>query len=296
MPLSTYLLFDNSALNHLFGQSALFDQPTRDAVTSRVAEGVGSGALAVLVNLALLGELAGLYFSRKDENHERFGRAVRFVFEAGKGRLMLPLDQQGLRLRFGTEVAARGKAPYEQLLQTGRRDRWRVDALVGGKRDGIDKLAADARVRKDSFAQAERIRKTEVDAELKATRQEWADEFRGWEENPHAVIDEWTLHEMTMHPSTYGLPRDRSVWPKPRELPTLWYARAYSAARLKEIGEGRAHDERGDLYDGIYFQDSVYADVCVTEDDAIHRRSKLARVTHPRFLRTAEWVTEMTRP
>jgi hypothetical protein len=26
-----------------------------------------------------------------------------------------------------------------------------------------------------------------------------------------------------------------------------------------------------------------------------HRRAQLARVTHPRFLRTAEWVTEATR-
>ncbi len=177
-------------------------------------------------------------------------------------------------------------------MQTGRRDRWRIDAFVGCKRDGIDKLAADARTRKDSFAQSERTRKAEVDAELKAVGQTWADEFRGWDTDPHAVIDEWTLHEMTMHPSTYGLPPERSAWPKPSELPTLWYARAYNVARLKEIGEGRAHDERGDLYDGIYFQDAAYADIFVTEDDAIHRRAKLARVTHPRFLRTAEWVTE----
>jgi hypothetical protein len=229
----TYLLFDNSALNHLFGQSPLFDAAARKAVTKRLADGVGSGALTVLVNLALLGELAGLYFSRKDENHDRFRQAVRFIFEAGQGSLMLPLDQQGLLLRFGMEVAARGKAPYEQLLQTGRRERWRIDAFVGGKRDGIDKLAAEARKRKEAFAQAERTRKMEVDAELKAAGQAWADEFQGWDADPHAVVDEWTLHEMTMDPSAYGLPRDRSAWPKPRELPTLWYARAYNAARLR---------------------------------------------------------------
>jgi len=295
MPPPTYLLFDNSALNHLFGQSTLFDQATRDAVSARLAEGVGSGAMTVLVNLALVGEIAGLYFSRKDENHDRFGRTVRFIFGAGQGRLLLPLDQQGLRLRFGMEVAARGKAPYEQLLHVGRAQRWIAEALMGAKRDAIDKLADEARTRKASYAQGERERKADVDARLKALGGSWPDVFRAWDDDPHAVIDDWTLHDMTTSPSLYGLPPDRSAWPKPRELPTLWYARAYNVARLKEIGEGRAHDERGDLYDGIYFQDAAYADVFVTEDDAIHRRAKLARVTHPRFLRTAEWVAEMTR-
>jgi hypothetical protein len=296
MPSPTYLLFDNSALNHLFGQSPRFDEATQRAVTERLADAVGSGALTILVNLALLGELAGLYFAPKDLKHERFGRAVRFVFKAGQGRLMLPFGQQGLRLRFGMEVAARGKAPYEQLLQTGRRDRWISEAFIGAKRDAIDKLAAEARRSKDAFVQGERTRKTEVDARLKAVGGSWADVFREWDVDPQAVIDEWTLHDMTKSPSLYGLPADRGAWPKPRELPTLWYARAYNVARLKEIGEGRAPDERGDLYDGIYFQDSVYADVFITEDDAIHRRAQLARVTHPRFLRTADWVAELTGP
>jgi hypothetical protein len=94
------------------------------------------------------------------------------------------------------------------------------------QQDRIELLATtpdgEARRRKDAFAQDERTRKTEVVAELKASGQAWADEFRGWDADPHAVIDEWSLHEMTLRPSTYGLPRDRSAWPKPRELPTLW--------------------------------------------------------------------------
>jgi hypothetical protein len=36
-------------------------------------------------------------------------------------------------------------------------------------------------------------------------------------------------------------------------------------------------------------------DAILTEDDAIHRRAKLARVTRPRIVRTAEWVSEVTR-
>jgi hypothetical protein len=86
MPPRTYLLFDNSALDHLFGQSPLFGATTRSAVTERLAEGVNSGALAVLVNLALLGELAGLYFSANDAKHDRFGHTGRFIFEAGQGK------------------------------------------------------------------------------------------------------------------------------------------------------------------------------------------------------------------
>ena len=133
---------------------AAFDDAARGAITECLTAAVAGGALTVLVNLALLGELAGLYFSRKDPKHERFHRAVRFVFEAGQGKVMLPLDHTGLQLRFGLEVAARGKASYESLLVTGRRDRWVVEAFLGSKRDPMHKLAAEARKRKDAFAQS----------------------------------------------------------------------------------------------------------------------------------------------
>jgi hypothetical protein len=295
MPDRAYILFDNCALNHLFGQSPAFDDAARSGITERLAAAVKGGALTVLVNLPLLGELAGLYFSRKDPNHERFRRAVQFVFEAGQGKVMQPLDQASLQLRFGLEVAARGKAPYEALLVTGRRDRWVVDAFLGAKRDPMHKLAAEAGKRKDAFAQSERTRKAEAEAELKALGGKWTDVFKDWDADPQAVIDDWTLHDMNKHPSMFALPSDRTAWPKPRELPTLWYARAYTVARLKEIGEGRAPDERGDLYDGIYFQDSAYADIFVTDDDGIHRRAQSARITHPRILRLAEWTAEIIR-
>jgi hypothetical protein len=167
---------------------------------------------------------------------------------------------------------------------------------VKRKRDALEKLAAQARRAKDAFKHGERTRKAEADAELHAKGGKWTDVFRPWQADPHAVIDEWTLHDMTRHPSSYALPRDRAAWPSPRELPTLWYARAYHVARLKEIGEGRACDDRGDLYDGMYFQDAAYADFLVTGDDAIIRRAQSARITQPRILRALEWVKEMIRP
>ena len=197
-----YLLFDNSALNQLFGQSPEIGDVERSAVIDRLARAVRSGALTVLVNLALLGEIAGLYFSRRDLSHARFTSMARFIYEVGQGKLLGPLDQAGLRLRFAHEVATRGKAPLERLLLIDRRHRWVAEAFLDRKSQALEKLAVDARKAKDAFVQGERTRKKDTDAELNARGARWNDVFHNWDADPHAVIDDWTLYDMTKHASS----------------------------------------------------------------------------------------------
>jgi hypothetical protein len=288
-----YILFDNSALNQLFGQSKGIDESMRRGVIERVSRDVTAGALVVVINLALLGEVAGLCLSKKEDRRDRFRSIVDFLFNVGDGRIMRPLDQQDLLVRFALEVEACGKAPHERLFRTGRDIRWIREAFLGAKRDSLEKIARDAKQRKDTFSREERERRPEVEKRLQEIGGKWDDEFPNWPTDPQADVDEWARYEMQRHPKSYCLPEDRASWPKPRELPTLWYARAYHAARLKEIGEGRKCDERGDLYDGIYFQDSAYVDILVTDDEAILRRAKAVRLTQPRFLGIEEWVAEV---
>jgi len=61
----SYVLFDNSALNHLFGQSPAIGEAAR-AATDRLARDVANGALSVMVNVALRAEMAGTYFSNEE--------------------------------------------------------------------------------------------------------------------------------------------------------------------------------------------------------------------------------------
>ena len=77
---------------------------------------------------------------------------------------------------------------------------------------------------------------------------------------------------------------------------SLWFARGYVVARLREIfGEGRKATDGGDLYDNIYFEDAAYSDVFVTGDEALARRGRSLRLTSPRILLTEEWVTLLGR-
>ncbi|WP_394845133.1 hypothetical protein LZC95_49850 [Pendulispora brunnea] len=288
--MSQFVMFDNSAVNHLFGQLEAIDEPMRFAIVSRMNELVDSGRAVVILNLAILGEVAGIYFAKGGKNRDRFKQAADFLFKTCRGRLMLPLDQDGLKLRFALERDARGKAGEPIFYRSNdRKVRWICDAFLNGKHDALDEIAAQARDRKKVFASAEQARLKHFES----LGGQWANEFIGWEEDPQSVIDEWTLYEMRRSPRYYTLPKNPASWPTPRAFVSLWYARAYHAARLREIGNGFKNDDPGDLYDSIYFQDSAYADILVTADDGIIRRANSVRVTLPRVLRPLEWAREI---
>jgi hypothetical protein len=62
--------------------------------------------------------------------------------------------------------------------------------------------------------------------------------------------------EMSRNRKFYGLPADMSRWPRPRDFVSLWHARGYVAARLRELfGEGRRCNDGGDLYDNMLASD-----------------------------------------
>ena len=124
-------------------------------------------------------------------------------------------------------------------------------AFLEGRQVDLDRLAVDAAQRKDQFAIDERARRTEAQARMDRAGKTWSAVFAGWDANPSAVIDDWTHAEMQRNPRYYGLPSDPHEWPKPREFVTLWYARAYHVARLRDVlREGRRFDDGGDLTTG----------------------------------------------
>jgi hypothetical protein len=285
-----HVLYDNSALNWLFGQSPTLTGAKREAFVARVAGATSAAEVRTILNVPLIGEVAGLFFARE----ERFASVARFLYETCDGRLIKPpVDANGAMLRLAMERERRGRVPHEHVFYTRHDTKWQRRAFLEGGRAALDRVAGDATARKKRFVVEEGRRREDALAAIKKTGQPWDAEFRGWDTDPQAVVDEWTRYEMERNPKYYGLPRDRARWPKPREFVTLWYARAYHAARLKEIGEGRKFDDGGDLYDGAYFEDAAYADVFVTGDDAIERRARSVRITAPRVLRPEVWVAEV---
>jgi hypothetical protein len=282
------VLFDNSALNHLFGQSPHIDEGMRVAVIERMK---ATAPTVVALNAGLLGEVAGLFFS----NRARFDQVSRLLFQTCDWHVVRPAFDDKVRpVRVAMEVQLRGRVPWERVIHPRRETKWMAAAFLDGKRSKLDVLARDASDRKKKFAVGERERRAEAEKELAEGGQRWDAEFKGWEADPSTVVDEWTLFDMRKNPRFYGLPADEERWPKPRDFVTLWFSRAYQVARLHEIfGENRKADDGSDLYDGMYFQEAAYADVLVTGDRRLAGRVKALRLATPRILSTEEWVAEL---
>ena len=163
-----------------------------------------------------------------------------------------------------------------------------------GKRNALDLFVTDARARKRRFAAGQKTDREEALEELAAAGQDWKAEFVGWETDPKIVVDEWTAYEMNRNRRFYGLPVDKERWPAPRDFVSLWFARGYVTARLREIfGEGRKATDGADLYDNIYFEDAAYSDVFVTGDETLARRGRSLGLSSPRILLTEKWVAEV---
>jgi hypothetical protein len=245
-PARSVLLFDNSALNHLFGQSPGIDDGRRRAVVEHLK---AAPSTVVALHAGLLGEVAGIFFS----NRARFDQVSRFLFETCDWHVVRPAFDEKMRpVRVLMEAQLKCRVPWENVIHPRRETKWIAGVFLDGKRSKLDMLARDAVARKKKFAAGERERRAEAEKRLAAKGQSWDAEFRGWETDPSTVVDEWALFDMRKSPRIYGLPSDEEQWPRSRDFVTLWFSRAYQVARLHEIfGGNRKADDGSDLYDGM---------------------------------------------
>ncbi len=279
----SFIIWDCSTINALFGQSPAIDEATLTAVLARMRSGTDAFEIALILTIPILEEVAG--FARKDA--DRFRRIANTLWNLGGGFVLRPgID------RYPLEVAARAKLPPAQAFYT------RSEAEVLRGRYLSDEAFVRARDEhayqaKKAYGVEQRQTRKEALEALDKNNQHWDAEFRGWDNDRQAVIDEWVAFEMNLNADEYGLPADKSLWPGPREMPTLRYARAYSCARLKEIGEGRKCDDGGDLYDAVHFEDAAYADVLVTKDKDIIRRAETLALPGLRVVQPEEWAADI---
>jgi hypothetical protein len=291
-----YILFENSALNSISGQpqhGSQLGEGDRKLLVDVVRGAVAAGDTVAVVNIAALSEVAGLYF----KDRARFDLVRDFLFKDWEVRLLRPtFDAKVQPLRTKMEVLAKGKVPMAHALYSGVEWKHRRKIFLEGKRNDLDMLARDSKARKDRFSAGQKTDREKAVEELAEAGQDWSAEFAGWEGDPKVVVDEWTQFEMNRNRRFLGLPADRSRWPAPRDFVSLWFARGYVTARLRDIfGEGRKATDGGDLFDNIYFEDAAYCDVFVTGDQTLARRGRSLRLSSPRILLTEEWVAEILR-
>ena len=204
-----------------------------------------------------------------------------------------PFDGKVQPLRTRMEVLAKGKVPTAQALYSGAEWKHVRKVFLEGKRNALDLLAKDAMARKALFAASQKTDREKTLEELAAAGQNWSAEFAGWETDPKLVVDEWTLFAMNQDRKFYGLPADKARWPPPRDFVSLWHARGYVVARLREISARAARQPMAVTSRQLYFEDAAYSDVFVTGDEALARRGRSLRLSSPRILLTEEWVADV---
>jgi hypothetical protein len=279
------LLLENSALNALFGQSASVDDGTLARVLARLKAAYEAYDIGLILTFPLLEEVAGIV--RRDP--ARFRKVAEMLWDLGDGFLIRPSPE-----RCQLEARRRRKLHRHEVFYPGSQVTHLRDAYLG---DAALLVASDEHAYqvKRRYETDEKKRRELAQVELVARGQTWKTELGGDDRDWDAVVDEWTRFEMRRAPTSYGLPPDESDWPKPRDFVTLWHARAYTVARLVEVlGESRKIDG-SDLYDAFHFDDAAYADVLITNDDAILRRaSKYSLDT--RVVSLEQWLPEVLKP
>jgi hypothetical protein len=260
--------FDTQAIGY-FDEHPDWTAKLLSAARRRVHHLAEAGELTVFVSYPLLEEVLGLL----NFNAEKYHREMGFLLDISQFNLLRSTDELG-----------------------------RIEAMNGGRLEGNDRLELWVRAlsvrralrkgREDiprltqaAFAQFEadeERRRDEVRARLAADSGARAiDGTRRWWRDAERQIDDWVSDHMVSNRERLGLPEDRTRWPVPSALQTIWRYYGYRMARV-HLNVGEARRVRGsDSYDAHHYAAATTMDVLVSDDRDL--RATCAEIPRQRF-------------
>ena len=252
------------------------------AARDRFREHVQSGHMSVFMSYPLLEEVLGLL----DFNAEKYFRVMAFLQDVSQFNLLRSTDELGRaeatvgslrggndRLeRFGTAVAVR------RALRTGRG----LDNMPRLTQAAFRQFEVDENERRDTV----RRRLADVNDERPI------DGTRRWWKKAETEIDDWVSDHMVNNQTRLGLPDDRTSWPSPRALQSIWRYYAYRMARIfLNVGENRR--VRGsDSYDAHHYAAASSMDILVSDDGDLRATCTVIPDQPFRLITFAEFVTD----
>lgn len=261
---------DTNAVNY-FDEHPAWSSERLAAARDGLRQRVQSGDIGVFVSYPLLEEVLGLL----DFNSEKYFRVMGFLLDVSQFNLLLSTDELGeAEVKNGSLRGGNDRLEWFGRAVTVRR------AL----RKGHD-LEAIPRLTQAAFAQFEadeNQRRDSVRARLaEVTEERPIDETRRWWRNAEAQIDDWVSDHMASNRERLGLPEDRTSWPTPSGLQSIWRYYAYRMARIYlNVGENRR--VRGtDSYDAHHYAAASSMDIMVTDDGDL--RATCAAIPHQPF-------------
>lgn len=241
------IYLDTNAINYLFEREG-YTPHVLDEIRTRLRNAVCSGSLIVMADTTLLEELAGTAY----RNNAKYQRMFDYIHGLIGSNWLLPLNE---------------RVKCEANLKRPLKDQERM--LVSSPTNDLStvlEVSDDSYERKKKFKQDhDASRSTLIDqfgrAPLMANAKAW------WAE-AERIIPGWVIDYFEASQDILDLPKDRSQWPLPKEVPSAWNFITYYLARLwMNLGKG-SRIVPSDENDARHYSAAAYANVMVTDDAA----------------------------
>lgn len=107
------------------------------------------------------------------------------------------------------------------------------------------------------------------------------------------MVADWALTDMHRSRKKLGLPKDRTRWPAPDVLPTLWCRTAFKAAHVYVINRDGSSIDGNDFFDWCHYTAAAHADVFVTRDRRLRAVARECPAPKPRVMSFEDWARGM---
>lgn len=119
-------------------------------------------------------------------------------------------------------------------------------------------------------------------------QQEVATNVRRWFADSEATTVDWAQGFMERNLSDLGLGSDRSAWPDPRGVPTIWGICAYRTAQIMLSNRDARKIDGNDLPDWRHYASAMHADCLVVDDLKFRAIAKASSPPKPEIVTSDE--------
>ncbi len=249
---SPRVYLDTNAVGNLIDQKGWKGPEPLQEVRDRLVERIRSHQFEVVTSAWVVLELTGISWRSSEE----YQQGMSLLWDLAGSNWLLDTDHLA-REEVAVGRKLRGFEPFETWKN------WCKARRVSMELSSAEEIAQDVRMQVDRIKREEEslrgwiLHQLQWDGTSRHKVKEWCAETQ---------IAESVNEHLRSSSAMLGLPDDRSKWPEPRSIPTLWNFYEYKMARIYlNYGQGRRIDA-SDMYDIHHYAAAGYADIMVSDD------------------------------
>jgi hypothetical protein len=268
------VLLDANAVRYCFGRDG-FTEAQLNELRATIRELANQDLIRPIVTLPVLWELTAVYLKEGAASHEA---TLGFLLAIGSKRFLKnEYERMKLELRLGRKL--RHSEVFDECDPVATLAMYTDAKRVAADRDMQRKHKDDERAK-------EAAKRVDVVAALEGQDAGWkaklrADASARWTR----AVRGFARLEMRKAARELGIRIAPNSWPRPDDLPTLWFGESFYVAKVlfvlidteKELTSKKSLQAMPDLLDATHFRDAAYADVLVTQDENFRRVAEMAK-------------------